>query len=175
MDHYLELVRRAKQGDTDAFACLYQEVYEDLYRFAIYTLKNSADAQDVVSDTVMDAFSSIRKLRSEEAFRGWIFRILSNKCKKKLKEYVNKSAPLPEELPQQLITQEGLVDSAEHLQVRMLFWDLPQEDRMIIAMHLFAGYTSKETASLLRMNENTVRSRESRALKKMREKLMEEL
>ena len=40
MEHYLELVRQAKQGDADAFACLYQEVYEDLYRFAIYTLKN---------------------------------------------------------------------------------------------------------------------------------------
>ena len=38
---------------------------------------------------------------------------------------------------------------------------------MIISMHLFAGYTSKEIAELLKMNENTVRSKESRALKKL--------
>ena len=42
---------------------------------------------------------------------------------------------------------------------------------MIIAMHVFAGYTSREIAKQLHMNENTVRSKESRALKKMRDKL----
>lgn len=62
-------------------------------------------------------------------------------------------------------------DAAEQLAVRLLFWELAAEDRMIIAMHLFAGYTSKEIARQLHMNENTVRSRESRALKKMKEKL----
>ena len=47
MENYVEVVHRAKCGDTEAFACLYQEIYEDLYRFAIYTLKNPADAQDI--------------------------------------------------------------------------------------------------------------------------------
>jgi len=90
MDNYLEMVRKAKHGSADAFACLYQEIYEDLYRFAVYILKNPADAQDIVSDTVMDAYEAIHKLRAEEAFKGWIFRILSNKCRAKLKEYANK-------------------------------------------------------------------------------------
>lgn len=58
---------------------------------------------------------------------------------------------------------------AEDVQVRMLFWQLPADDRMIIAMHVFAYYTSREIAKQLHMNENTVRSKESRALKKMRE------
>ena len=51
--------------------------------------------------------------------------------------------------------------------MRTLFYELGEEDRMIISMHLFAGYTSKEIAKLLKMNENTVRSKESRALKKL--------
>ena len=59
MDRYLELVRQAKHGNTDAFASLYQEVYEDLYRFAVYILKDPADAQDAVSETVMDAFAQL--------------------------------------------------------------------------------------------------------------------
>lgn len=170
MDNYLELVKRAKQGDAEAFAGLYQEVYEDLYRFAVYILKNSVDAQDVVSETVVDAFASIRSLRAEEAFKGWIFRILSNKCKRKLKEYANRDAAWPEELFEKTAVPEASADVAEMLQVRMLFWELPAQERMIIAMHLFAGYTSREIAEQLHMNENTVRSRESRALKRLREK-----
>lgn len=165
----LELVQRAKCGDVEAFASLYQEIYKDLYRFAYYTLKNPADAQDVVSDTVMDAFASIHKLRSKEAFKGWIFQILSNKCKRKLKEYAVRPVELTEELSGQISNQAYSKDATEHVQIRMLFWELTQEERMIIAMHLFAGYTSKEIAKQLHMNENTVRSKESRALKRMKE------
>ena len=82
MDGYLELVRAAKHGDADAFASLYQEIYEDLYRFAVFILQNPADAQDAVSEAVVDAFASVRRLRREEAFRSWMFRILSAKCKR---------------------------------------------------------------------------------------------
>ena len=68
MENYLLLVKQAKNGDTKAFASLYEIVYEDMYRFALYTLKNPEDAKDVVSDTVLDAFATIGKLKSEEAF-----------------------------------------------------------------------------------------------------------
>ncbi len=171
MDNYLELVQRAKRGDTEAFASLYQEIYEDLYRFAVYVLKDPVDAQDIVSETVLDAFISIRSLRAEEAFKRWIFRILSNKCKIKLKEYANRNDAWLEELNEKIAAPQASADAAELLQVRLLFWELPPEDRMIIAMHLFAGYTGREIAKQLHMNENTVRSRESRALKRLREKL----
>lgn len=51
--------------------------------------------------------------------------------------------------------------------IRQEFFRLSDEERMIISMHLFAGYKSHEIASILHMNENTIRSKESRALKKM--------
>lgn len=41
----LGLVRRAKQGDVDAYGRLYEMVYKDLYRFALFTLKNPQDAE----------------------------------------------------------------------------------------------------------------------------------
>lgn len=158
-------IKKAKQGDAAAFANLYRQVYEDLYRFALYTLKNKADAEDVVSETVMDAFATIKKLQKEESFKSWIFRILYNKCKDKLREYTKKTVELPEEYVEKSSTEkveEGAV-------MRALFYELSEEERLIISMHLFAGYTSKEIGTLLHMNENTVRSKESRALKKLGE------
>lgn len=166
MEQELQLVRRAQSGDTGAFAQLYEGVYQDLYRFALYVLKHPQDAQDVVSDTVMDAFAQIGELRKTEAFRAWIFRILSNKCKRKLKEYATR----PEELTPELLEHLGKSGMDEHAAVRSLFFELPSEERMIIAMHLFCGYSSKEIGKLLDLNENTVRSKESRGIKKMVEK-----
>ena len=63
MENYLKLVWRAKRGDVDAFAQLYAGIYEDMYRFAWYTLRNASDAEDAVSDAVTDAFASVKKLR----------------------------------------------------------------------------------------------------------------
>lgn len=163
-------VKKAKRGDAAAFAGLYQQIYADLYRFALYTLKNKTDAEDAVSETVVDAFASIGRLRQAEAFKGWIFRILYNKCKDKLREYAKKDAELPEdyhEVPAEEKVEDGAV-------MRVLFFELGEEDRMIISMHLFAGYTSKEIAKLLGLNENTVRSKESRALKKLARELAPE-
>ena len=162
-----DLIMRARQGDRDAFAEIYSQVYQDLYRFALYTLKNRHDAEDVVADTVMAAYEQIRKLRSEEAFRGWIFKICSNICKRKLKEYLNKT----EELPDDLIAATG--DLAEDAHVRAAFARLSHEERLIISMHIFAGYTSKEIGGILHMSDNTVRSKESRALKKMEQFMAE--
>lgn len=167
MDNYLEKVRRAKQGDTEAFAELYGEIYENMYRFALYTLRNTADAEDVVSEAVMDAFASIRKLRTEEAFKSWIFQILSNKCKDKLREYGKRTEELDEDVMNQHYG-DGPEDAAI---TRKLFFELSDEERLIIGMHLFCGYKSREIAEILHMNENTVRSKESRGLKKMAGKM----
>lgn len=157
-------IKKAKRGDVTAFARLYEQVYADLYRFALYTLKNKTDAEDVVSETVTDAFASIRKLKKAEAFKGWIFRILSYKCKDKLREYLKKNEELPKDY-QETVAEE---DVEESVVMRALFFTLSEEERLIISMHLFAGYTSKEIGKILGLNENTVRSKERRALEKLR-------
>ena len=65
MEESRELVRQAKKGKREAFAKLYETVYEDMYRFALYVLKDREDAEDAVAETVADAFESIGKLRKE--------------------------------------------------------------------------------------------------------------
>lgn len=167
-----ELVRAAKAGDAEAFTELYREVYRDMYRFAYYMLRHTEDAKDAVSDAVMDAWAAIGALKNDSAFKSWIFAILSGKCKAKLREYVNRPSELTEALADTLAAPEG-VTPPEHLQLREEFLKLPETDRMIIGLHLFAGYKTKEIAEALEMNGNTVRSRESRALKRMAEALRE--
>lgn len=152
----------------EMFLELYGQCSGALYRFALYTLKNQHDAEDAVGDTVADAYEGFSRLRDLEAFRPWIFRILSVKCKRKLKEYTNKTIELTDDL------SAGPDFMDENLQVRQAFARLDQEERLIISMHVFAGYTSREIGRILHKNDNTIRSRESRALKKMEQWLQEQ-
>ena len=96
MDERL-LVKRAKRGDTAAFAELYGTIYKRLYQFALYTLGNTQDAEDVVSAAVMEAFENIGKLRKEDAFSDWMYRIVANMCKQKMREYYQRGEELTEE------------------------------------------------------------------------------
>lgn len=161
MEQKQELIQRAKTGDVQAFSSLYESIYQDLYRFALYILKNTHDAEDVVSDTVADAWQGIRNLRRTESFKAWIFRILTNKCRRRMRQYANRTMELPEDL-----TAEPR-DIGRNIDVRRAFAALSDEERMILAMNIFGGYSSREIGRTLHMSDNTVRSKQSRALKKM--------
>lgn len=161
MSDTTQLVERAREGDAHAFAELYAQIYQDLYRFAACTLRSLQDAEDAVSETVLDAFAQIRALRKPESFKSWMFAILSVKCRKKIKEYGKAEGELPEELP----LREA--DWSEQADVRRAFAQLSEEERMVLAMKLFAGYTSEEIGERLQLPAGTVRSRQHRALKKL--------
>ena len=144
----------------EVFAAYYEKVYRELYYFALHTLKNPQDAEDAVSEAVADAFATVEKLREQEKFR--IFQILSNKCKRKLKEYTKKTVELPDDLPTGDATEESL-------QVREALDRLDETERRIICLNVIGGFKSHEIGEMMQMNHNTVRSRISRGLNKMKE------
>ena len=83
------------------FSEMYETVYRDLYRYALCLMKNPQEAEDAVSEAVIAAYENIHKLKKEEAFKSWIFTILTNKCKKRLKKALKETPGREEELPEQ--------------------------------------------------------------------------
>ncbi len=161
MDSYKEDIASAVKGDCDAFARLYSLIYKELYAFALYSLRNEADAQDAVSDAVMDAFAQIKKLRDENAFKAWFFKILSAKIKRKQKEYAN--------MPQVENYSDIAADCAEfeNIELKQAMKLLGEEERLVLSLSAIGGYKSKEIAKMCQMKDATVRSKISRAKLKL--------
>lgn len=145
----------------DLFLELYEEICSDLYHFAFYTLRSQQDAEDVVQDCVISAYEQFEGLRKVESFRPWIFKILIRQCKKKMKDYYNQTATLDEKMP----APESNI--AENMDLKRALDLLSEEDRKIVLLSIYGGYSSKEIAWILKKNPNTVRSRFSRAMQKM--------
>lgn len=170
------LVQRAKNKDTDAFAKLYEIIYKDLYRMALYTLGNSHDAENAVSDAVVDAFLGIEKLQDPNAFRTWMFRILTAKCARQISENV-KSRNLIGDMTVERVTEtlistnDGIGQVLDRSIVEMAFLALNDEEKQIVTMTVYGQMDSGEIAECLNMNRNTVRSIYHRALAKMKKKL----
>lgn len=168
---FAQCVKKARAGDADAFAELYSTVYKDLYRIALVNLKNQHDASDVVSDTVLEAFSSIKKLKDEKAFKAWIIKILTVKIKNKQKEYI-KTRDYREEL--ESVEQEK-TDEINYggLELMEEFRRLNEEERLVLSLSVVSGYTSEEIAKVTGLSANTVRSKAARAKIKLKQMLME--
>lgn len=160
MESFSEDVILARKGDTAAFSRLYAMVYKDLYHIALYCLGDPHDASDAVSDTVLDAFCTIGRLRDETAFRSWIMRILSAKIKRRQKENINKAVELDE-------TMNGEFDY-DTVELRHALDSLDSHSRLILSMSVTGGYSGKEIADVCGISEGTVRSQLSRIRKKLR-------
>lgn len=147
--------------DAKAFAQMYEQIYKDLYRYALCLMKNSHEAEDAVSEAVIAAYENIHKLRKEDAFKSWIFTILSNICKKRFKQAAREDLQAEEEARSQ-DPDYGLA-----IDVRDAFAVLSEEEQQIVGLSVFGGYNSQEIAHMLKLKAGTVRSKRSRALAKM--------
>lgn len=164
-----ELVVRAKNGDTHAFALLYEQIYKDLYRFVCCTVKDVHLAEDIVSSSVLNAYENLHKLRKNDSFRSWMFQIAANECKKQFRTRV-KVVPLEQnEVREAVELSSHSEDLNEKLAIRQAFALLSEQERLIIGLSLYGGYSGREIAHFLRKKEGTVRSLKSRALDKMKQ------
>lgn len=149
----------------EEFMRYYEEIYPQLYRTALYYMRNRQEAEDAVQDAVLAAYEKFHQLRDMEKFDPWIMKILVNRCRRRMREWFRKEEGI-EDLS---ISREE--DFATSSAVKQVFWELKEEERLIVGLSVFGGYTSEEIAVLLNKNHSTVRSRYRRALQKMRKKL----
>jgi len=74
----IHLVRKAKEGDTAAFAAIIRRYQDLVYATAFRILKDAALAEDVAQEAFVTAFRSLRDLRTENSFPPWLRKITRN-------------------------------------------------------------------------------------------------
>jgi RNA polymerase sigma-70 factor, ECF subfamily len=93
-----ELVRRARLGDKDAFSALVEQHGSAMYRFARRMLRDDGTAEDCVQDALVAAWLSIERFRGDAAVRTWLFGILTNTVRRRVRtEARHPAAPLPDD------------------------------------------------------------------------------
>lgn len=77
---YLDLVKRAKSGNEEAFIRLMELQSDCMYKMAKTILKNEEDVADAMAETVLTCWEKISTLRKNRYVKTWMIRILLNKC-----------------------------------------------------------------------------------------------
>lgn len=166
----LQLIKKAQKGNKEAFNELILYYEKDLYNIAKSRLHNEDDVCDVVQETILKAYQSIRKLLNPSKFKIWLIKILINECNKIYKSQKNNLYDIDEKSDS--IVYDKNDSDLEFLNLMNV---LDSDEKNIFILYYQEGYTSKEISKILNINQNTILSKLSRGKEKIKNTLKEVL
>jgi RNA polymerase sigma-70 factor, ECF subfamily len=168
-----ELVRRAIEGDHDAFSSLVDGSVDRLHAVATLILRDSDRAQDAVQEALMSAWKDIRALRDPDAWDAWLHRITVWACYRTAKKERRRTEVELKVVPDP--ARSATPDSAQALADRDLIErqlnDLPIDHRAVIVLRFYLDLPLEEVGDILDIPVGTVKSRLHRALASLRESM----
>lgn len=135
--------------------------YSDmLLRIAFQNTKVLADAEDIVQEVYIKLINYEGTFTSEEHLKAWLIKVTINKCKDHFKSaWYRKAVPLTESMD---------ILAPEEQKIMEEIFQLKKEDRNILYLYYYEGYTIREIADMLGKKQNTISTKLQRAKKKLR-------
>jgi len=166
-DTHHHLITQCKKGEQRAQIQLYKLYYKAMFNSSLRIVKSKADAEDIMQDSFLDAFSRIAQYKEEGSFGGWLKRIVINNSLDFINKYkaqsMNENLEIvdpddPHEIPDADIKLKDIKTALEHIK---------DDYRIIISLYLFEGFDHEEIGNILHISYNLSRTRYSRAKKKL--------
>ena len=168
-----ELLRRAAQGDKQAYGQLYERYLEPLYRYAYFRLSNEKEAEDLTAQVFLKAWEQITSGSGRphiRNFRAWIYRIAHNLI---VDRYRSRRDTVPVEETRQVSipgdSLENTVQQNEEAQsLRQAINQLAPTYQQVIVCRFINQMSHSETAEVMGLRPGHVRVLQYRALKNLR-------
>lgn len=167
----IELVEKAKHGDSQAFCLLIDENRLKMYKTAKAILNNEDDVCDAIQEALVSAYTNINKLNESKYFSTWIIRILINKCY----DIIAKNKKVGNVVDIDEAQEVKSYDSYESDSiVNKVLNEIDEDLKEITILYYYDGFSIKEISEMVKIPEGTVKSRLSRAREKLYELIKRE-
>lgn len=157
-------ITQCTSGNRAMQKVFFEELYAPMFRVCLRYISNNEDAEDCTMKGFVKAFQHLQKFtyEGEGSVQKWLRRIMVNECLMYLRKKNNRmlyaeDAAVNVELPADILLQTD----AEELHA--LIMQLPEGYRTVFNLFAIDGYSHKEIADILRINENTSKSQFSKA------------
>src|SRR5687768_4829356 len=167
------VIEKVLDGDTVLFEILIRRYNPVLYRIARSYGFNHQDAEDLMQDTHVIAYTQLSKFEGRASYKTWISRIMINKCLYRLKYgYFKNEVPsgqiheLNNESTRENITETSTEDALLNRELSMVLeksiQNLPAMYRTVFILREVEGFSVAETAELLNITPTNVKVRLNR-------------
>jgi RNA polymerase sigma-70 factor, ECF subfamily len=176
-----QLIKRAQQGDADAFAAIFDAHKARVYSLCLGMTNNTAEAEDLTQDAFMQVFRKLCTFRGDSAFSTWLYRVAFNTVLMHFRRRSFKEFSLDEPvcngkddkpIRREFGTQDlNLTGSVDRIALTRAIRDLPEGYRTVFLLHEVEGFEHQEIADLLGCSSGNSKSQLHKAKLKIRELL----
>jgi RNA polymerase sigma-70 factor (ECF subfamily) len=171
-----EVIARVLDGDTDQFGILVDRYGGEFARYAKYMIGSEDEAADVIQESLVRAFRSLRRCQDRANFKGWLFRIVSNQCKTYVTRRRRRAMETLEEATHVPAADNPSADAEAadvRRQVRQALRELPDEQREVLILKYVEGLSIPEMAEVLSASVPALKMRLLRARRELLARLEE--
>lgn len=171
--HINQLIERCKKNDSTAQMQVYDAYYKAMYNTAYRILKDEFEAEDLIQEAFLTAFSKLHTFKGEVTFGAWLKKIVINKSLTQLKKNIRY-----DEVKMEVVSNYEVEDTAidyNSLNVKQVMdglQSLKSNYRVILTLNLIEGYDYEEISQIMKYTNENVRTTISRAKKKLKQVLL---
>ena len=170
IDKHYDLVVECKQGSKKACYDLYRLYSKAMLNVAFRIVGDIGDAEDILQESFVDAFSKLKDFRQETTFGLWLKQIVINRSVNLLRKRRVEWISLDDEHIENLSDVE--VDDGEDVQYKVLLIkeamkELPDGYRTVLSLYLVEGFDQEEIASIMGITHSTIRTQYMRAKQRL--------
>ncbi|MEY8848324.1 RNA polymerase sigma factor [Psychroserpens sp. XS_ASV72] len=169
------IIEKCRQNNRVAQMHLYKQYCDGMFIVAMRFMKDAMEAEDMVQEAFIKAFSKLDQFKAEVTFGAWLKRIVIHKCIDTLKSKKQRLLELEEvhlKVVDTNFENEWLVeDTITAEEVKDAIHKLPDKYRYVLMLYLMEGYDHQEISDILNISEVASRTQLSRGKSRLRELL----
>ncbi len=151
------------------YEALVHALHADLYRYALWLVRDKSVAEDILQETFLRAWRSLDSLKDEKAAKAWLITILRRENARRFERKQFNLVDMDDmQLPGDSLSMET---QQQHGELRALMAGLATEYREPLLLQVLFGFSGEEIAQQLNLNKNTVMTRLFRARNQIKEQL----
>jgi RNA polymerase sigma factor (sigma-70 family) len=174
-----ELLARCLKGDQRAQLEIYNKYYKAMYNTALRIVNDTAEAEDVMQEAFIKAFSKLDTFQGKSTFGAWLKKITVNLSINSFNKNTKfRNVSYEDEFRHELDENEGIDVTEEEANTKVqkimkALNSLKESYRIVLTLHLIEGYDYDEICEILGLSAANCRTSISRAKESLRKKLME--
>jgi RNA polymerase sigma-70 factor (ECF subfamily) len=155
------------------YEALVRALHADIFRYAVWLIKDKAIAEDVVQETFLRAWKSLDSLQDEAAAKSWLITILRRENARRFERKQFDTVDIDDvSIADDVAHSE---DTMQQREIRKAIASLSEEYREPLTLQIIMGFSGDEIAAQLDLNKNTVMTRLFRARNQLKEILTSQM
>ncbi|MCX2719966.1 RNA polymerase sigma factor [Poritiphilus sp. M415] len=175
--HIDTLLQGCMRGKQSAQLEVYNRYYKAMYNTALRIVKDSAEAEDVMQDSFLNAFTKLESFKGEVTFGAWLKRIVINNSIHHYRRQLKRNEVSLENVMYKVEDNDGVVKDygvteRKAQKVMDAMKQLKDNYRVSLTLHLIEGYDYEEISQIMGISYANCRTTISRAKESLRKKMI---